>query len=130
MRGIVATLVGVLLFGGFASIASSFGSDPVKTVAPGNAVAAGCDPDGVTTSYSTGFDAVDKRFEVTAVTVGGVADDCDGQAIEVALVDSGGVRIAAGRLVIPAGATTSFDVPLGATPSAEAAAAVHVVIAG
>jgi hypothetical protein len=42
------------------------------------------------------WDATDERYEVSTVTVGGVADTCDGLTLSVTLADTGGAQIGAG----------------------------------
>ena len=53
---------------------SSLGADDVAV--------ASCDSDGVSSGYTTAWDATDERYEVTAVTVSGVSNTCDGQNTE------------------------------------------------
>ena len=60
---LAALTVGGAVFA-MAATLSVGGSD----LGAGNATVAACDPDGVTTSFTTAWDATDERYEVTAVT--------------------------------------------------------------
>ena len=87
-----------------------------------------CDTNGVTTTYASGWDTTDKRYEVTAVTVGAVADACDGQTMSVTLTDSTGASIGTGSLSIPTSVAVSHAVSISAPPSSKLVTGVHVTI--
>jgi hypothetical protein len=118
------------IFGTVYAMAASLGGVTSHAVGADNTIVASCDTDGVTTSYTTGWDATDKRYEITAVTVGGVADACDGQTLKVTLADASGASLSEGTLSIPSSAATSFAVTMSPAASAQLTEAVHVLIAG
>ncbi len=124
----VALLAALLVFGGVLAMAASLGGITSSRVGADNATVAACDTDGVTTSYSTAWDPTDERYEISSVTVSGVANACDGQTLSVSLTDSTGAQIGSGGGVIPVDAlTTAFTVSLSA--AASDSAGVHVLIA-
>lgn len=125
-------VIGALVLGtvfttvfGFAATLGVTGTD----LGAGNAAVASCDTDGVTTSYGNDWDTTDKRYEVTSVTINGIADACDGKTLKVALTDSTNVRLGDGSVTVPTGAGTTATVStLSANPAASAVLNVHVVI--
>jgi hypothetical protein len=117
------------VFGGVFAMAASLGGISSSSVGADDAVVASCDTNGVTTSYGSAWDAVDKRYEVSTVTVGGVDDACDGLTVKVTVTDSGGASLGAGALSIPTSAATSHAVTLSTAASSEAVEGVHVTIA-
>lgn len=127
-RALIAILAGLVVFAGVFAMAASLGGVTSTTVGADNTAVTSCDTDGVTTSYATGWDATDKRYEVTSVTVGGVNDACDGQTLSVTLTDAAGTQIGSGTLAIPTSASTSHTVALTTAPSAKLTEGVHVLI--
>ena len=127
-RVFIAILAGLLVFASVFALAASLGGITSGKVGADNTTVASCDTDGVTTSYTTGWDATNKRYSVNSVTVGGVNDACDGQTLNVALTDSGGTQLGSGTLAIPSSAATSFVVAMSPTPSAKLTEGVHVLI--
>jgi hypothetical protein len=127
-RLLITTLVFVTVFTTVFAFAATLGvtSDGVGA---GNAAVASCDTDGVSTAYANDWDATDKRYEVTSVTVSGIADTCDGKLLKVSLADSSNVRLGDGSVTIPTGAGTTATVgSLSTNPAASAVTNVHVVI--
>ncbi|MGH3065323.1 MAG: hypothetical protein ACRDOF_03390 [Gaiellaceae bacterium] len=127
-RVFIAILAGLLVFAGVFAMAASLGGITSNDVGADNTAVASCDTDGVTSSYATGWDATDKRYEVTTVTIGGVNDACDGDNLSVSLTDSTGAQIGSGTLAIPTSAATSHTVTLATAASAQATVGVHVLI--
>ena len=128
-RTLTAVLVGLTVFGTVFAFAATLGGITTATIGANNATVAACDSDGLTTTYTSAWDATDKRYEISQVSVTGVSDACDGQTMKVALTDAAGAQLGEGTLAIPASAATSFTVPLTTSVSATAASGVHVIIA-
>ena len=129
-RIVLALLVSVAVFGSLYAMAASLGGISSGNLGADTSIIASCDTNGVTAAYATAWDATDKRYEVTSVTIGGVADTCDGQTLNVSLTDSSGAQLASGTLSIPTSAATSFTVtPLSADPSAKLVEGISVLIA-
>ncbi|MGI9113142.1 MAG: hypothetical protein ACR2GT_13270 [Gaiellaceae bacterium] len=128
-RTLIATLIALASFTGIYAMASTLGGVTSAKVGADNVAVASCDTDGVTSAYTTAWDTTDKRYEVTAVTVSGVADTCDGQTLSVSLTDSAGVQIGAGSTAIPTSVATSFAVTLTTASSAKLTENIHVLIA-
>jgi hypothetical protein len=128
-RTIFALLVSLVAFGSLYAMATSLGGITSDSVGADSAVVASCDTDGVTAAYVTAWDATDKRYEITSVTVGGVADTCDGRTMSVSLTDTSGAQIGTGSLVIPTSGATSFAVTMSTPPSAKLTEGIHILIA-
>jgi hypothetical protein len=133
MRGkrgtIVALLVAVVAFSVVFAMAATLGGVSSSKIGADNVAVAACDTDGVTTSYATSWDATDKRYEITGVTVSGVADTCDGQNLNVTMTDTSGAQLGTGTLAIPTSAATAHTVTLSTAASAKDSLGVHVLIA-
>lgn len=127
-RVFIAILAGFVVFAGVFAMAASLGGITSNKVGADNTAVASCDTDGVATAYATGWDATDKRYEITSVTVSGVNDACDGQTLSVSLTDSTGAQIGSGSVAIPSSAATSFAVALSTAASAQLTTGVHVLI--
>ena len=127
-RMIIAALAGVTVFGSVFAMAASLGGVSSSKIGADNVAVGSCDSDGVSTSYRSAWDATDKRYEISAVTVSGVNDACDGQTLSVSLTDASGGQIGTGNAAIPSSASTSFSVSLGTAASAKLAEGVHVLI--
>lgn len=128
-RIFIAILAGLVVFGGVFAFAATLGGISTATIGANNSAVTACDTDGVTATYTSAWDATDKRYEISSATVSGVADTCDGQTMKVALTDSAGDQLSEGTLSIPTSGATSFNVSLGASVAATAASGVHVIIA-
>ena len=83
-RPIAALIGGLMVFALVYAVAASL-SVTSTDLAAGNATVAACDANGVTTSYAVAYDAASARYEVSTVTVGGIADACLGQDFSVTL---------------------------------------------
>ena len=127
-RTLIAILAGLLVFAGVFAMAASLGGITSNKVGADNTAVTSCDTDGVATSYATAWDATDKRYEITSVTVSNVNDACDGQTLSVSLTDSTGAQIGSGSMSIPTSAATSHTVSLSTAPSAKLTEGVHVLI--
>ncbi len=121
----IKALAGMTVFGAvFASAATLGGLTPDNLGAHDGSVAA-CDTTGVTTSYTSAWDATDQRYEVATVTVKGVADACDGQSLKVTVPGSDGASIADGTLTIPT-SVVDHALTLSAGASTPSIVKVHV----
>ncbi len=127
-RTLIAVLAGLVVFATMFALAATLGGITSADVGADDTTVASCDSDGVTTSYGTAWDAVDQRFEITTVTVGGVSDACDGDTLSVTLTNASGAQIGAGSMTIPTSAATSHTVTLSTGASAELTEGVHVLI--
>jgi hypothetical protein len=128
-RFVISVLAGLVVFAAVFAMAASLGGITSGTVGADTTTVAACDSNGVTAAYTVAWDATDERYEISTVTVGGVADTCDGLTLSVTLADSGGAQIGSGSLTIPASGATSFGVSMAPQPSANATVGIHVAIA-
>jgi hypothetical protein len=125
----IKTLGGLTAFGAVMAMATTLGGLTPDTLGAQNAPVVACDADGVATSYTSDWDATDKRYEVSTVNVKGVSDNCDGLTVKVTVTDSSGDALSEGTLVIPTNAAVDHAVALAAGVSTEAISNVHVTIA-
>jgi hypothetical protein len=124
LSGLAATAIFAAVFGAAASLTLN-----PDGLGANNAAVATCDGNGVTTSYTNTWDTTDGRYEVTSVTVKGVADTCDGLNLGVTLTNSGGSSVGGGSMTIPSSAAVDHTVtPLSTSPAASSVENVHVVI--
>jgi hypothetical protein len=129
-RTIFGALAGLIVFGAVIAMAASLGGITSGRLGADDTTIFSCDTDGIATNYASSWDATDERYEVTGVTVSGIANLCDGQTLSVSLTDTGGAQLGSGSIAIPAdGTATSVTVSLSTAASAELAVGVHVVIA-
>ena len=84
LRLFAALIGGIMVFSLVYAVAASLNVTSTDLAAGTDAVAA-CDTNGMTTSFAVAYDATSGRYEVTTVTVGGVADACSGQDFSVTL---------------------------------------------
>ncbi len=128
-RIILGLVTGMTVFGAVFAMAASLGGISGAKLGADDAVVASCDTDGVTSAYTSAWDTTDKRYEVSAATVGGVNDACDGQTLKVTLIDSTGASLGEGSLALPSSTAVSFSVTVTPGASAKAVTGVHVSIA-
>jgi len=124
----ISAMVAAVTFSAIAGYASTMGGSAPNPLGSDGASLSSCDGDGVTVAYDTTF--TDGAVAVSAVTVGGISDTCDGQQIGVWVTDKGGSSIGYAESPIPAAAATDVKLQLPETPSVESVSGVHVVIAG
>jgi hypothetical protein len=128
-RTIAGALAGLTVFGAVFAMAANLGGITGGQVGADSTTVTSCDTDGVTTSYASSWDTTDERYEVTSVTVSGIANTCDTRTLSVSLTDSTGAQIGSGSAAIPSDAgATSVAVSLSTAASAQLAVGVHAVI--
>ena len=124
----IKALAALTAFGAVTAMASTLGGVTPDTLGAEDSAVVACDTNGVATSYPSAWDATDKRYEVSAVTVEGVDDACDGLTVKVTLTDSSNDALSEGTLTIPASVAVDHEVTLASGVSSEAVANVHVNI--
>ena len=128
-RFVLSLAAGLVVFGGVYAMASSMGVSSTGQVGAGSSAVSACDGDGVTTSYATGWDTTDDRFEIESVTVAGIADACDGLPIAVTLTDGSDNSLGTGSGTVPSAASTyTYTMSLATPGPAITTAKIHVVI--
>jgi hypothetical protein len=129
-RTIAAVVAGFTVFGAVFASAASLGGITSGNVSADNATVASCDTDGVTTAYTTSWDGTDDRYEVTSVSVTGIANACDGRTLSITLTDSSNNQLGVGSVAVPTDALgTSATVSLSTGASAKDTVGVHASIA-
>jgi hypothetical protein len=110
-----------------AASAASLGAISSADVGSGDTILAGCDVDGISTTYDTTYDQSTSSYLVTTATISGIAAPCVGQTMHLTIKDADGTSISTGSVVVGAGNTTETITGLAA--SAEDTASAAVVIA-
>lgn len=123
---LVAAVAALVVGGSVYAAAASLGGITSDSVGADDTAITSCDSDGVTTAYTTAWDATDERYEITDVTVGGIDVACNGLIAYVTLTDVGGAQIAAGNATV---AGTSQAVSVTPNAGVEVTLGVHVLIA-
>jgi hypothetical protein len=118
-------VIGVPLL--FAHAATLGGLLP-ESLGAGGVVVTACDDDGFTADYTT------SAGNVTAVTVGGIADPgCEGGVLRVTLTNGSTSIAGGGPVTIPTDPDTadnSVTVALSPAPSAAQVTGIHVAVVG
>lgn len=82
----IALMVGAITFSIVYGVAASL-SVSGNTLGSGTSTVTSCDSNGVATSYATAYDSTAAGYEVTTVSVTGLATPgCDGKSMKVTLV--------------------------------------------
>lgn len=93
-RTLLALLGGVLAFALVVGMAASLGGLTSTNLGADDSVVASCDTNGVTTSYTSVYNATATAgFKVDDVTVGGINDACDGDEMTITLTGAAGVSL-------------------------------------
>ncbi len=131
-RTLLAVLGGVLAFALVVGAAASLGGITSTSLGANDSVVASCDTNGVTSSYSTVYNtATSAGFKVNDVTIGGIADTCDGLSMTITLSGAADSSLGSVTQVVPTDVGTTNVVNF-VTPNvlAQAVTGVHVVITG
>lgn len=132
---VLALAAGTTAFAGVVGSAATLGGITSDDLGANTALVASCDTDGVDIDYTTEVDEASGDFEVTTVTVSGIAAGCAGQAISVSLLDDDDdAELGSGTDVVDTpGAPTdpvSVDVTITGDVVAEDVTRASVVISG
>jgi hypothetical protein len=125
-RLVVAGAAAFVAFGAVVASAAGLGGITSGSVGADTTVVASCDTDGVAVAYTTTYDATSRAYQVTGVTVSGVADGCSTQNLAVTLSNNAGTALANGSATV---AGNSVTVALSNSVDAKALRRVAVVIA-
>jgi hypothetical protein len=127
-KRLTIALGGAAALGLAVASAASLGPLSSKSLGAGDTIVQSCDKDGLAVDYTNAYDNATGKYRTTAVTITGLADECDGLNIAVTLRDANKVAVASGT------ATASKASPTQAvtvTPvAAETVAGAAVVITG
>ena len=136
MRGnkrlIIGLAVGVAVFAAVFGMAASLGGITTGTLGADDQVVAACDTDGITTSYATAYSGTGTAgYKVDSVTLGSIAQACQGMDFEVTL-SGGTAQSISGTLpsTLPLDGSGSYVLEFDETKLAEEVTGVHVVISG
>ena len=131
-RVIFGLLFGLTVFGAVTGSAASLGGITSNGLGADDTIVAACDTDGVSTSYATAYNTTGSAgYKVTTVTVSGLNNACDGDAIEVRLTGAGNASLeSATKTVETDGAATSTTLTFNGTTLAESVTGVHIVVSG
>lgn len=131
-RVVFASLFGLTLFGTAMGSAASLGGITAQGLGADDTIIASCDTDGVTTSYATAYNTTGTAgYKVATVTVGGLNNACDGQAIEVRLTGSSNASLETVSKTVETDAlSTSTTLTFGNSTLAENVTGAHIVVSG
>lgn len=129
MKSAVCATTLAILAGTGVAAAATFGPFGSGALSAGEGAIAACDTDGFTVAYTT------SAGNVTAVTVGGIADPgCEGGALSLTVTDTAGAGLASGGpQTIPVDGDAldnAVAVSVSPQPLAESPVAVEIAIAG
>lgn len=129
-RSLLALLAGVLVFSIVVGMAASLGGFTSDSLGADDSVVASCDTNGITSSYTNSYNASGTAgFKVDDVSIGGIADTCDGKDMTVTLTGAAGVSLGSATQVVPTDpAFTNVVDILGQGVLSEAVTGIHVVI--
>ena len=129
---VFASLFGLTLFGTAMGSAASLGGISADGLGADDTIVASCDTDGVTTSYTTAYSASGTAgYKVATVTVSGLNNACDGDAIEVRLTGASNASLETINKTVETDAgSTSTTLNFTTSTLAESVTGVHVVVSG
>ena len=125
---------GVTVFSLVVGMAASLGGITSGKLGADDAVVAACDTNGVTTSYTTAYSSTGTAgYKVGNLTVGGIADACNGERMSVTLTGASNTSLGEQTTTVDvnsgAGDTSDTVSLAGSNVSAAAVTGVHIVIA-
>lgn len=135
-RTILAAMAALTIFASVTASAASLGGVTATTVGANNVTIAACDTNGVASSYVVAYESALPAYEVTTVTIAGIADACNGKSMKVTLVNASNASLSEQTMTVAVDSTavpadTSDDVSFAtANVSAELVTGVHVSIVG
>ena len=124
-RRLAVAAIGLVAFG--AASAASLGGLASTNLGSNDAVIAACDSNGVSLAYTTSYDATASKYQVTSVTLSGIAAGCAGQTAAVTVKGTGGASVANASTTV---AGTSDTMALSVPVAAENVLGASVVISG
>src|SRR5471030_1690351 len=129
-RKTLAIVAAVAAFAAVSASAAGLGGLTGQSLGAETSVVAGCDSNGVTVGYTTGYSALPKEYTVSNVTLSGIdatAAGCLGKtaSLTLAFTAASGITPLTVTGVVPAAGSLTFAVP---NLSAAAVSNVAVVI--
>jgi hypothetical protein len=124
---LLAGALGIVAVGGVLASAASIGTVSSATLGSGVSVVASCDTDGVTVAYTNTYNPANGNYEVSSVTIGGIAAACNTKALAITLADGAKAAQGTGGAAV-SGTTQTFAI----TGNSDAGVVQHaaIVIAG
>ncbi len=123
-------LLGALLAMGLSgAAAASLGGLTGGSLGADDQIVASCDTDGISSSYTTAYNAASQEYRVTGVNFSGVNAACNAKAASVSL-RNGTTNLGTTNAASITVASGSFSVALGTPVSASAVNGLSVVISG
>jgi hypothetical protein len=118
-RHVLAGVAALATFGAVVGSAATLGGITSASLGADASVVAGCDPNGITVSYTTSFSA--GAYAVSGVTLGGVDAACNGKNVRVTLADAADVSLGEASSTVGGPALTF-------APAVDAAAVENVAV--
>ncbi len=128
-RKLLAVLAGIAAAGTVGASAATLGGLSGATLGAEDQVVAGCDTDGITVGYTTGYVAANQRYEVSALNFTDVASACDGKAASVTL-RQGTTELATAAVPSITVTGDAFSITLSANVPAASVTGLSLIISG
>ena len=84
---LLAGALGILAVGGVLASAASIGGVTSTSLGSGVSVVASCDTNGVDLAYNNTYNTTNGKYEVSSVTISGIAAPCVGKQLDITLAD-------------------------------------------
>ena len=129
-RSVMTALVGGLLMTGVVGAsAASLGGLTGSGLGSDDQIVAACDGDGITTTYTTAYNATAQTYQVTGVNFGAVNAACNGKAASLTL-RNGASALGTTTVASITVAVSAFSITLVAPVAASAVNGLSLVISG
>ncbi len=128
-RVLMAVLGGLLAAGLIGASAATLGGLTGGGLGADDQIVASCDTDGITTSYTTAYNATAQTYQVTAVNFSGVNAACNAKAASVSL-RTGTTNLGTTNVASITVTGSAFAITLGAPVNASAVNGLSLVISG
>jgi hypothetical protein len=128
-RVATAALVGLVGAGLFGASAATLGGLTGGGLGADDQIVASCDIDGITTAYTTSYNAAAQTYQVTAVNFGTVNAACNGKAASVSL-RNGTTNLGTTNVGSITVTSAAFSITLTAPVTASSVNGLSLVISG
>jgi len=128
-RIITAVLIGLLAAGIAGASAATLGGLSGSGLGADDQIVAACDTDGITTAYTTAYNAVSQTYQVTAVNFTGVNAACNAKAASISL-RNGTTNLGTTNAASISVVGNAFSITLASPIAATSVNGLSVIISG
>jgi hypothetical protein len=126
----VAVLAGVSVAGMAGASAATLGGLTSGQIGSEDGAVGACDTTGITSNYTTAYNALAQKYQVSAVNFTNVDALCNSKAASVTLRNLAGTVLTTQNVAPITVATGAFSIPIPAGVDASAVAGISVIISG